>query len=201
LERSGSLFTTTIHPYLFRTTDALTKTTISFNPPHLIKMPPTCYILIGLPGSGKSTLAQQLLTHRPNSILVSTDRIRQQLYGDSSIQGNWQTIEQQVLIQLQQTLLTGHPAIYDATNYNHRHRLDLLQKLNKLVSAQWIGLYLKTPVEQCKAWNRKRDRQVDEAVIDLMNQCLNESPPNINEGFDKIYEIPEDLADFFKDFG
>jgi predicted kinase len=174
---------------------------IASNPPHPIKMPPTCYILIGLPGSGKSTLAQQLLTHRPNSILVSTDRIRQQLYGNSSIQGDWQTIEQQVLTQLQQTLHAGHPAIYDATNYNHCDRLDLLQKLNKLVSAHWIGLYLKTPLEQCKAWNRKRDRQVDEAVIDLMNQCLNESPPNIDEGFDKIYEIPKDLADFYKDFG
>jgi predicted kinase len=164
-------------------------------------MYPTCFILIGLPGSGKSTLAQQLLTHRPNSILVSTDQIREQLYGDPSIQGDWQTIEQQVLTQIQQSILIGHPVIYDATNYNRRHRIDLLQKLSKHSPAQWIGLYFKTPLEQCKKWNKQRDRQVTEAVIDIMNECLDASPPTIDEGFDKIYEIPKDLADFFKDFG
>jgi predicted kinase len=164
-------------------------------------MDPTCFILIGLPGSGKSTLAQQLLTHRPNSILVSTDQIREQLYGDPSIQGDWQTIEQQVLIQIQQSILTRHPVIYDATNYNRRHRTDLLQKLSKLSPAQWVGLYLKTPLEQCKKWNKQRDRQVTEAVIDIMHQCLDASPPNIDEGFDKIYEIPKDLADLYENFG
>jgi predicted kinase len=160
-----------------------------------------CFILIGIPGSGKSTLAQQLLIQCPNCILVSTDRIRKQLYGDSSIQGDWQTIEQQVLTQIQQSMLMGHPVIYDATNYNRRYRIDLLQKLSNLLSAQWIGLYLKTSLEQCKIWNQQRDRQVTEVVIDIMNQCLNEFPPNTDEGFDKIYEIPKHLADFFKDFG
>jgi predicted kinase len=164
-------------------------------------MYPTCFILIGLPGSGKSTLAQQLLTHRPHYILVSTDQIRKQLYGDPSIQGDWQTIEQQVLTQIQQSILIGHPVIYDATNYNHRHRIDLLQKLSNLSPAHYIGLYLKTPLEQCKAWNQQRDRQVTEAVIEIMDRCLNASPPCIDEGFDKIYEIPKDLADFFSFLG
>ncbi len=85
--------------------------------------------------------------------------------------------------------MAGNPVIYDATNYNRRHRIDLLQKLSDLPPAQWIGLYLKTPVEQCKVWNQQRDRQVPEAIIDTMNECLIAFPPTVEEGFAEIYEL------------
>jgi predicted kinase len=163
-------------------------------------MLPTCYILIGLPGSGKSTLAQQLLSYRPNYRIVSPDRIRKQLYGNPSIQGDWPTIEQHVIAQIQQSLLARTPIIYDATNYNRHHRIDLIQKLSALPSAQWIGLYLKTPLDQCKTWNQQRNRQVPEAIIDIMKQSLTAYPPNLKEGFTRIYEIPSDLAELFKEF-
>jgi predicted kinase len=162
-------------------------------------MLPTCYILIGLPGSGKSTLAQQLLSHCPNYRIVSPDRIRKQLYGDPSIQGDWHIIEQHVIAQIQQSLLARTPIIYDATNYNRRHRIDLLQKLSALPPAQWIGLYLKTPLDQCKTWNQQRDRHVPEAIIVIMNQSLTASPPTLEEGFSKIYEIPNNLAELFRE--
>jgi predicted kinase len=149
----------------------------------------TCYILIGLPGSGKSSHAQLLLSHCPNYCIVSPDQIRKHLYGDASIQGDWPAIEQQVMIQIRQALMAGNPVIYDATNYNRRHRIDLLQKLSDLPPAQWIGLYLKTPVDQCKVHNQQRDRQVSEAIIDTMNQCLMAFPPTVEEGFAEIYEL------------
>jgi predicted kinase len=149
----------------------------------------TCYILIGLPGSGKSSHAQLLLSQHPNYCIVSPDQIRKHLYGDPSIQGDWPVIERTVIAQIRQALTAGNPVIYDATNFNRRHRIDLLQKLSALPSAQWIGLYLKTPVAQCKAWNQQRDRQVPEAIIDTMNQCLTAFPPIIEEGFTKIHEI------------
>jgi predicted kinase len=150
---------------------------------------PYSYILIGLPGSGKSTLAHQLLALHSHLELVSTDQIREHLYGKSSIQGNWPTIEHQVLTQIQQALQSQKTVIYDATNYNRRHRIDLLQKLSKLSSIQWIGLYLKTPLDQCKTRNSQRDRQVPEDIIEIMDECLRASPPTLAEGFAKIYQI------------
>jgi len=162
---------------------------------------PIGYILIGLPGSGKSTLAHQLVTLYPNHQIVSTDQIRKNLYGTASIQGDWSKIEHQVLAQIQQAIAAEKTVIYDATNYNSRHRIDLLEKLANLSTAQWIGLYLRTPIEECKARNQQRDRQVSEGIIEIMDKCLSASPPSIEEGFTKIYKIPNDLAIFIEDFG
>ncbi|RMG08866.1 MAG: hypothetical protein D6728_13705 [Cyanobacteria bacterium J055] len=46
------------------------------------------HFLIGLPGSGKSTFAAQLDSLNDESIIISPDRIRAELYGNESIQGN-----------------------------------------------------------------------------------------------------------------
>ncbi len=160
---------------------------------------PIGYILIGLPGSGKSTLAHQLVTLHPYYQLVSTDQIRKHLYGKPSIQGDWATIEHHVFSQIQQAIQAQKTVIYDATNYNRRYRIDLLKKLFKFSSIQWVGLYLKTPIEQCKARNQQRDRTVPEDVIEMMDECLHASPPNIHEGFSKIYEIGVDRETFSKE--
>jgi predicted kinase len=152
------------------------------------------YILIGLPGSGKTTLARQIFQSAPYHQIVSTDQIRECLYGSPSIQGHWPTLEHHILTQIQQALQAQKTVIYDATNYNRRHRIDLLQKLSKLSSIQWIGLYLNTPLDQCKLQNRQRDRQVPEDIIEIMDKCLRAFPPALAEGFAKIYQIPGDAA-------
>nr|WP_275072621.1 AAA family ATPase [Petrachloros mirabilis] len=53
-----------------------------------------------MPGSGKSTLAQQWVAHDPNLCWVSTDAIRQNLFGDAAIQGAWPPIEAEALRQI-----------------------------------------------------------------------------------------------------
>ena len=59
-------------------------------------MSPICHCLIGLPGSGKSTFARQWVEYDPNCIIISTDTIRAELFGDETIQGDWNLIEQVV---------------------------------------------------------------------------------------------------------
>jgi predicted kinase len=154
------------------------------------------YIFIGLPGSGKSTLAHQLEALSPNHQIVSSDQIRQILYGKASIQGDWSKIEDWILEQIQQALAANKTVIYDATNYNRRHRIDFLEKLAKFHSIRWIGVYLKTPIEVCKIRNKQRDRQVPEEVIEIMDECLRTFPPNVSEGFSKIYEIGTNTEEF-----
>ncbi len=156
----------------------------------------TCYILVGLPGSGKSTLAQKIVEHDPHYRIVSTDQIRATLYGDESIQGPWPEIETVVLSQIRQALAASIPIVYDATNYKQADRIDLMQKLAHHPNICWVVLHLITSVEQCKQWNRQRDRQVDAAVIDTMAQHLQQYPPRRTEGFAMVEQIlPQELEE------
>ena len=49
------------------------------------------YMLVGVAGSGKSTLAAkifQLIDSSNKTVLLSSDVIREELYGDASVQDN-----------------------------------------------------------------------------------------------------------------
>ena len=49
---------------------------------------PILTVLVGLPGSGKSTYANKI----KNAILCSSDKVREELYGDENIQGDKQKV-------------------------------------------------------------------------------------------------------------
>lgn len=140
---------------------------------------PLCHFLIGPPGCGKSTFANLLTQLNPHSQIVSTDKIRFLLFGDESIQGDWSLIESKIITQMQEAIQAGIPIIYDATNVKKEWRLSLLQQ----VDAQWIAWYLQTPLEVCKNWNKKRNRQVPEEVIGALFRAIQENLPDKSEGF------------------
>lgn len=149
---------------------------------------PSLILLIGLPGSGKSTLAQQLLADKPPSLLISTDAIRKQLFGNESIQGAWFLIWRQVQYQFQQAVTisqkTATPAIYDATNAQRRHRRAAIATARATGFTQITGLWLDPPVWLCLARNKKRDRSVPEEVILRMHRQLRGATPSVTEGLD-----------------
>lgn len=147
-----------------------------------------CHMLIGPPGSGKSTLAQQMQQIFEPSCIVSTDRIRQDLYGDEATQGPWPEIEAVVLHQMHTALAEGKSIIYDATNAKRVWRMGLLQALNR-PEIDWVGWQLTTPLEICGQWNRLRDRTVPETVLAAMGQALQQFPPIPAEGFVAVYPI------------
>ena len=149
--------------------------------------PILCHLLIGLPGSGKSTFALELKEQIPNSVIVSTDSIRHQIFGDEAIQGDWKLIEQQVIERVQNTVSRDFPVIYDATNVKREWRSSFLEKVGG-VNAEWIAWWIKTPVEVCKQWNKKRSRQVPEKVIDIYGEYLEFKEPIVEEGFVAIRE-------------
>jgi predicted kinase len=162
-------------------------------------------MLIGPPGSGKSTLAHHLHQLIPQSCLVSTDQIRQQLYGDPTIQGPWPQIEAVVEAQVRQALDQGQTVIYDATNARRVWRQALLQRLAPL-QATWVGWYLTTPLATCLEWNRQRPRAVAPEVIEALYQALKQFPPQAAEGFIALYALDprqglDTLADRLQQLG
>ncbi|MGB5963591.1 MAG: AAA family ATPase [Coleofasciculaceae cyanobacterium] len=154
-----------------------------------MSVPLICHILIGCPGCGKSTFAAQLNQLHPTAKIISTDQIRTELFGNAGIQGNWLMIEKEVLKQMQKAMQAGQPVIYDATNAKKEWRIVLLKQLADISTkvcnqeVQWIGWHLQTPLELCKAWNKKRVRQVPDIVIEELFQELQDNPPHVSEGF------------------
>ncbi|MCU0548919.1 MAG: AAA family ATPase [Leptolyngbya sp. Prado105] len=165
--------------------------------------------MIGLPGSGKSTLAGSLLknsgsvtgaggnhNHRSkktSALLISTDAIRAQLFGDEAIQGNWLKIWLEVRSQFQQavTQIASNEldfAIYDATNAVRKHRREAIALARKTGFTDITGIWVNPTIEICLARNQARSRQVPEDVIHRMARRLYGAPPSIEEGLDCLLE-------------
>ncbi|MBC1278408.1 WYL domain-containing protein [Nostoc sp. UCD121] len=156
-----------------------------------------CHFLIGIPGSGKTTFAVEL-AKLGNYRIVSTDAIRQQLYGDASIQGEWSQIEEKVISETVDAIAEGNSVIYDATNAKRAWRIDLLLKLKLSLTSPvlWMAWYLQTPLATCKVWNQQRTRQVPEVIIENMHQSLQQFGPVAAEGFAAVKEIDVTSTNF-----
>ncbi|UAJ74634.1 ATP-binding protein (plasmid) [Synechocystis sp. PCC 7339] len=158
------------------------------------------HVLIGCPASGKSTLAAYLHEAIPESQIISTDQIREELFGDASQQGNWASIQAKISVDIRQALsqrsasqcAVGKQIIYDATNAQKAWRSELLGNLQKFDNLKIIGWYLQTPLEVCYQRNRNRQRQVPEDVIEIYAMALEKYPPSKDEGFTELHYIPHD---------
>lgn len=137
------------------------------------------HFLIGIPGSGKSTLAQWL-HQQTGGIIISTDQVRSDLYGDSSIQGDWSDIEAEVMQQIWAAYMQQKTVIYDATNAKQAWRQDFLRQTSFL---KWLAWYINIPWEICLARNQRRLRQVSPTIIQAMAKDLQQAPPQVDDGF------------------
>lgn len=149
---------------------------------------PWNHLLIGPPASGKTTFARALQQELGAAVIISTDGIRERLYGDAAVQGPWAEIEAELQRQIQEAVLAQKAIIYDATNVKRAWRMGFLQKL-QVHGLSWIGWELKTDLKTCKAWNQQRSRQVPEAVIENFHAYQRQLKPMQGEGFVGIASI------------
>ena len=141
-------------------------------------MPPLrCHLLIGQPASGKTTLAKVLapLLTGPGeapALVLSTDVIRAEVFGDAAVQGPWGDIQQRLHQRIQEAVASGIPVIVDATHARRPWRLAITQALPLPATVEWIGWWLFTDLPTSLEWNSRRERAVPVPVIQEMAAAL-----------------------------
>lgn len=147
----------------------------------------TLYTMVGLPGSGKSTFSK----NHAECVVVSTDEIRAELFGDASVQAKSDEVFRIAFQRIAENLKNGKDVIFDATNVSVKSR-----KSSFRFNAKHVAVYVSTDVAECKRRNANRDRKVNENVIDRIASRL--VIPTKAEGFDEIIVIWEKLLDYEK---
>jgi predicted kinase len=142
---------------------------------------PLLIVMVGLPGSGKSFIAEQLAEVNDDIVIVSSDAIREEFYGDANDQSHNDKVFRIVNKRLKEGLIAEKKVILDATNISKKRRKALLRDLKYPKS---MAIVMADPEYICKKRDEERDRHVGPNVINKMikNWC----PPHYSEGFDFI---------------
>lgn len=139
-------------------------------------------MLIGLPGSGKSTYATRYKSNYPNTAIVSSDNIREELFGNANDQTHNGEVFTTMLNRTREFLRADIDVIYDATNINRKRRINLLKELPKDTIS--IAVFFAVAFSLCKEQNEQRARVVPNEVMERMYKSIN--IPHYGEGFSDI---------------
>lgn len=141
-----------------------------------------CVMLIGPAGCGKSTFARRMSAEN-GYVIVSSDDIRAELFGDAADQQNPEKVFKLVHKRIRELLLADYNVIYDATNLLHKNRVKFLESIAD-IKCEKEAIVVVVPYDVCVGQNLSRDRQVPESVI--YKHFTQIQLPFKEEGWDKI---------------
>ena len=146
---------------------------------------PKCIILCGIPGSGKTTYAKKYIKKHENTIHLSSDKIREELWGNESTQGDNNEVFSLMQKRAIEALNNGQNVVYDATNITRKDRGYIISRCPQFVKIEAHVVW--APIETCLNRDAERERTVGREVIDRMLKRF--QAPFIDEGIDKIKVI------------
>ena len=149
---------------------------------------PKLILLIGLPGSGKSHYAKQYIEEYSNTVHLSSDQIREELYGDASIQDNPGQVFALMQSRAVEALNNGQNVVYDATNMTRKDRTGIIAVCPKFVKIEAHIIW--APIETCIERDAARERTVGKDVIDKMLKRFQAC--YYDEGIDEIEIVTPD---------
>jgi len=143
---------------------------------------PIAHMMIGAPGSGKSTTASKL-REMFDSIIVSTDQIRGDLYGDESIQGEWRDIVEELKRRVRCAKAVGKNVIIDATHARAKSRRETIKFLEECGFERIVPVLVHPPLDTCLERNSNRDRKVPQRVVIQMWETIEQNHKSIEKEF------------------
>lgn len=138
-------------------------------------------MLVGLPGAGKSACAQELAETR-GCVLVSSDAIRKELYGEESTLGSQGEVFGTMLKRSTEALKREVDVVWDATDLSRKRRKGVIEQLPKHIEKCCMIIWAK--YETCLQRNEERNRKVPPDVIKQMLSRF--EVPYYDEGWDEI---------------
>ena len=147
---------------------------------------PKLIIIVGISGSGKSTFIKHtLLNQYLNACVVSSDAIREEMFGDESIQKDPEKVFQEAYRRVKGFLTEGKDVILDATNLSRKARRNVLNQCRvRGVEIQRECYVILAPPNMAIENQRSRERKTPQDVI--YRQMSGFFMPELHEGFDKI---------------
>ena len=148
-------------------------------------------MLIGPAGSGKSTVASYAKRAFGNSkgeaLVLSSDTIREEVYGDANDQRNPGCIFGILNQRTYDAIATGRSVIYDATNLVRERRIEMINKIRSIKpNCACIAVCFNTSVEECIRRQSLRDRKVPDFVIEKQWHMMHTQMPTREEGWNRI---------------
>jgi predicted kinase len=138
--------------------------------------------MVGIPSSGKSTWASRNL---PGCPIVSTDDIREELFGTAEFSGGQKKVFDTAHARVAQAIRDGEDVVYDATNTRPKYRKALLDKLRaEGLDFQAIAVVMQAAPPHAITLQKGRSRKVPPGVIWHFHRTF--VPPTPSEGFAEI---------------
>lgn len=113
---------------------------------------PKLYVMVGLSGSGKSTIAKEIAETEENTIIVSSDAIREELTGKVEDQSKNEEVFKIFHKRIREELENKHNVVADATNITMKSRRAILSNVRSL-DVHRVAYFVPKPFEQCKVDN------------------------------------------------
>lgn len=125
---------------------------------------PKLYIMVGLSGAGKSTIAKEIAETEENTIIVSSDAIREELTGKVEDQSKNEEVFKVFHKRIREALENNTNVIADATNITMRSRRAIIENVKGIECCK-IAYLIPKPFRQCKIDNLNRQHPVSEEVL------------------------------------
>ncbi len=141
-------------------------------------------ILIGLPASGKTKYAQEYSKTHPNTVIVSTDRVREDKEALGLDIKDERTIYEEMQHRVRKSLKFGKNVIVNATNLKVRYRQPYIYLAKKFNPDLEIEAHvILADIDECAEADKIKKR----LGLDFLRKCMGEFQlPLESEGFNKI---------------